>query len=144
LPVGRDYLQYQLTIIKQYPLSGFDLLWKILIANVHALSGSGTFLCGKYDFLTGLQQYFLGFYVAYPDLGTLQVSQDTYVEIMLLIDPQYMVDDFLVFFVGTVGKIEPEYVNAFFGEGQEHLITGAGGAYRGHNLGILMHFRLCI
>jgi hypothetical protein len=43
-------------------------------------------------------------------------------EAIFFIDPDDRVDDLLVFFVGAMGKIEPEYMDPFFGQGQEHFI----------------------
>jgi len=70
----------------------------------------------KDDFPAVDQQNFFIRYFTYPDLWTLEVRHDAQVKFIFLIDGRDMVDDGEMFFVRTMGKIEPEDVYARFSE----------------------------
>ena len=63
---------------------------------------------------------------------------------MFLIDPDDMVDYFLVVLMGAVGKVEPEYIGTCLDELLQSLIASGSRPYCGHNFGffnLILHDR---
>jgi hypothetical protein len=118
-------VEHEASVIDQHTLPGPDIAGKVWITDVQTILCTHTRLLNQADHITFFKVKGATFQLSDSQFGSLQVTQDTHVKVVFLVDIGDMPDYLSMLIVGPMREVESEYIDTIACQFEELSILTA-------------------